>query len=88
MPRETIGKSDKDGFPLEITWVRDNYVQIGAVMREPQTSEAPQDLVELIKTWENPKGMRGIFSTYDRDELNQLIRVLRRARDQAFGKDE
>lgn len=31
---------------------------------------------------------RGLWTTLDRDGINRLIRVLRRARDQAFGRDE
>lgn len=30
----------------------------------------------------------GLWSNLNRDDINQLIRVLRRARDQAFGRDE
>jgi hypothetical protein len=31
---------------------------------------------------------RGLFATLDREGINRLIRVLRRARDQAYGRDE
>lgn len=30
----------------------------------------------------------GLWSTFDREDVNRLIRVLRRARDSAFGRDE
>lgn len=35
-----------------------------------------------------PARLNGMFGQFDRRALNQAIRVLRRARDQAFGPDE
>jgi len=32
--------------------------------------------------------MAGLYATLDRESINNIIRVLRRARDQAFGRDE
>lgn len=36
---------------------------------------------------DRPFDDRGWYVDFDRDRLNQLIRVLRRARDKAFGQD-
>lgn len=35
-----------------------------------------------------PEGLEGWFVTLDRTGINDLIRHLRKARDQAFGRDE
>lgn len=35
-----------------------------------------------------PEGLEGWFVTLDRKGCNDLVRFVRRARDQAFGKDE
>lgn len=42
------------------------------------------DFVEL----EAPAQPNGMFGQFDRDAINEMIRVLRRARNAAFGADE
>lgn len=88
MPRETI--SSQLDFPVEVSWGREHaYVQIGAIMKEPQNDLEPQNLQELLESWgPSASTARGLFAQLDREALNKLIRVLRRARDQAYGKDE
>ena len=95
MPKETI--FDTVGcFDVKVGWSRDSYVQIATEMREPDTSERPQNLRELVASWadvgyiptEGNSSEMGLWATLDRDGINTLIRVLRRARDQAFGRDE
>ena len=59
-------------FAVDVSWGRDTSVQIGSI-----------NLQREPYTEE-----RGWFVTLDRGLTNQLIRVLRKARDQAYGADE
>lgn len=60
---------------VQVGWSREaEYVQIATGVRDPVTYESDQD-----KWW---------FVQLDRTMINEVIRVLRRARDQAFGRDE
>ena len=74
MPKETI--SDQHSIAergVEIVWGRDSgNVAIGSV-----------DFTKEPYTVE-----RGWFIDLNRDGINAMIRVLRRARDQAYGVDE
>jgi hypothetical protein len=61
---------------IEITWQRDlEHVQVATYARHPETHE----------TIGREEAM---FVTLDRAGINRVIQRLRRARDQAFGKDE
>lgn len=72
MPRETISDLPSDNLAVEVTWGRDSgSVQIA-------TTNQTIDHFALERGW---------FKDLNRDEINRLITVLRRARDQAFGKD-
>lgn len=80
MPKERIHSCYAEDHPdlvAQITWSREptGHVQLATLN---------DDAVELVPT---PEG-NGWFVTLDRREINDLIRVLRRARDQAFGRDE
>lgn len=88
MPKEVV--RDRGGvFDVSVGWSREaEYVQLGAVMRAPESSDAPQDLKQLVNTWGDAAVMTGLFATLGRHEINELIRVLRRARDAAYGRDE
>lgn len=83
MPRENIRDRYEDPNHdtvcalAEVTWTR-----------------APKDHVELGVVRRNIAGQRiqgegndGMYVSLDREGVNRLIRVLRRARDQAFGSD-
>jgi hypothetical protein len=60
---------------VQISWSREaEYVQMATGQRHPVTHESEQD-----KWW---------FVQLNRTMINDMIRVLRRARDQAFGRDE
>lgn len=77
MPKEVIRNASQlgtdDQCHTEIRWNRDQYVQIATVKKADDYS------VDGAVT--------GWFVNMDRDGLNQLIRVARKARDQAFGAD-
>jgi hypothetical protein len=75
MPTERIYTGDGPDNPrhVHVSWGRDRMeVQLGTVKDEPALEDASGQFVHLV----------------DRHRINQLIRVLRRARDQAFGRDE
>lgn len=63
---------DGTTFAVEVGWGRDSFVQIGSV-DQSREQYSPE---------------RGYFIDLDRQSINRLIRVLRRARDQAYGADE
>lgn len=72
--QETGDESLLNPNRIKITWNRDaSYVQLATV--NPET----EDTFEANSGW---------YVDLERREINQLIRVLRRSRDQAFGRDE
>lgn len=77
MPKETVYNAydhgDSDLFQLDLSWGREqNSVQIGTLQVEERTQRKVVD---------------GVFVQLDRAGCNKLITALRKARDQAFGKD-
>jgi hypothetical protein len=62
---------------VEVGWSRDRYV---AVATTRVSAKQPGDGETL---WDE-----GQHVDLNREQINELIRVLRRARDQAFGRDE
>lgn len=85
-PGEELHEGDiiQEQPSVDVTWNRDpGYVQISI--------EAPADYWERFEKGRKDGGQThyGIFSeTLTRQEINHLIRTLRRARDAAFGADE
>ena len=77
MPKEVIRNASQlgtdDQCHTEIRWNRDQYVQIATVKKADD--------------YHNDGRVEGWFVDMNRDSLNELIRVARRARDQAFGAD-
>jgi hypothetical protein len=67
---------------VEVSWARDQQVQIA--------SKAVRSLDggRLVKDDEGVHYTDGFYVDLDRKGINDLIRNLRRARDQAFGRDE
>lgn len=54
-----------------------------------QGDELVNALFNLIESGEDCKyTYAGVWATLDRTECNELIRLVRKARDQAFGRDE
>lgn len=91
MPKERITSTTAGTFDVTVTWGRDTCVQI---------CTAASDADERLRNWtESKDGAEtepgSSFAMFDgwhvdlnRQQINDLIRVLRRARDQAFGRDE
>ena len=78
------GDQVRVGTPtLHVSWLRDGFVQV-----------AIEGDVSYFRFAANtPDGVTSDRSTVyteplDRDEINKMIRTLRRARDQVFGRDE
>jgi len=60
---------------VQVSWSQEaEYVQVATGSRDAVTHESNSE------QW--------LFVSLERREINELIRVLKRARDQAFGRDE
>ena len=92
MPKELIYEPEGVAFPddpgrrgaVDVRWDRESgYFQIGT--HDPASEvwvpggELPEGVIPVEYGW---------WVSLDRGGINDLIRVLRRARDQAFGRDE
>lgn len=98
MPKETVhavlGDKIVPGFDVTVAWNRDGVVQVTTVAED--ADERLRNWVEVdlgrIPTNSVPgtifKTFDGWHADLDRAGVNRLIRVLRQARDAAFGKDE
>lgn len=72
---------------LELQWQREGGVTLGSTHWVGKGEPDPN--LERLPAQEPPRAAwRGEAVTLDRDQVNHLIRQLRAARDQAFGKDE
>lgn len=80
MPKEIITNESQTGddgmFHLEVLWSKDKYCQVASVKESSDPKHAADG------------GVQGYYINLDRDRLNKLIQVLRRARNQAYGADE
>lgn len=65
---------------VEVRWNRwpDSYVSLVSRLASCEVSPAGEDILASY----------GFYVELDRDGINDVIRKLRRARDQAFGRDE
>mgnify|MGYP001606997136 CR=1 FL=1 len=89
MPKERI--SDESGILAQVVWSHDQYVQVATLSSKPKEFVAwCKEIAERGPETTNPHGIEsmGMFWSPNRYQINELIRVLRRARDQAFGRDE
>ncbi len=74
---------------LHVSWMPDMHVQL-ALVADPKYFAFCADSVNegSIFSTEEHKRSSAWTPVLKRQELNKLIRVLRRARDSAYGKDE
>lgn len=94
-----LGVPPAEGEPLppsgrlELHWQRDGSVQLASTrwVGDPEQIDTAQEWLEpesdtgsepMRRAWE------GFFVDLDRSSINHLIKQLRAARDQAYGKDE
>lgn len=98
MPRETVF-DDVELYDIKVGWEREKYVQVGiethdrrAIVDKLLGADAQNPEVRAVIDGLLGDGQlasfTGLWGTLNRDSCNQLIRLLRRARDQAFGRDE
>lgn len=86
MPRETIvNETPEEDFCLTVGWSREGeWVDVTTFRPDAVIGVLDNGKVKLLEGLDRP----GWVVNLDRNNINRLIRVLRRARDQAFGKDE
>lgn len=88
MPKELI--HDVNGpFTFEVRWgVDSSDIQVATVMR-PQTSDGPQNLYDLVNSWD--EGSRqlatGLYVTLDWHGCNRAIRSIRTARRKVYSEE-
>lgn len=89
MPKERV--YDSAGmYDLEVGWSGlGEYVQLGLATHDGRP------IVEHLRESDLPPqsgdtyaDFRSLWSTLDRGQINRLIRMLRKARDESYGKDE
>lgn len=99
MPKEVIRNrpelDDGAGPYMRVGWSKDpelsGHVELGVVgpdsdyklMRHMATEEGSSGWVEV-----GTDGAAGLFVQLDRTGINRAIRILRKARDDAYGRDE
>lgn len=81
MPRESV-RDTNQLYTVEVGWSPGGTVQLGL-----ETDDFPSLLDALKANYEDSSIAKGIWSSLDRDGINRLIRLLRKARDSAYGAD-
>jgi hypothetical protein len=88
--RDVFGQDSAAASLLEVRWGKNGFVELGLRVVHgadhsdyiPKAGEgSPTDFPVDVP-------IRGRYTSIDRDQINELIRYLRRARDYAFGGDE
>jgi hypothetical protein len=96
VPKEKI-YDESAMYDVEIGWGQDRSVQVGITTHDgvPVIAKlagienlSPADLGRAGATPDSPAGFTGLWSTLDRAGINRLIKMLRKARDEAYGRDE
>lgn len=88
--RDVFGPESGAAAAIEVRWGRNEHVELGA-----RVVYAVDPSVDYIPTkaegggrWPADESISGLYTSLTRPQINDLIRNLRRARDQAFGRDE
>lgn len=88
MPHERIQPLDTPDIDVNVAWGRDaGYVQVSTTTEHPERIALWREAIETT-TRDGVSLTLGLHAELDRPRINELIRVLRRARDAAFGRDE
>lgn len=98
MPKEMI-RDEAELYDVHVGWERDKYVQVGIETADRKSiidrlaGEALQDpevraALDPLMGDGRLAAFTGLWGTLDRDGCNRLIKVVRQARDAAFGRDE
>lgn len=75
---------------LELHWQRDTFVSLATTAWAGDLAQVDtaQEFLPSVDDGVMVPAWRGDFIPLERDQVNHLIRQLRAARDQAYGKDE
>lgn len=88
MPKEIIynkyGNTPENSEFVHIGWDRDCHVEVATVSPHGRLMAYDPETKTYVQMGDTP----GWFIQLDRHGINEMIRVLRRARDAAYGKDE
>lgn len=96
MPKEKI-YDQAEMYDIEVGWGRERSVQIGITTHDgiPVIAKiagienpSPADFGRMGADPDSPGGFTGLWGTLDRAGINRLIKMLRKARDDAYGHDE
>lgn len=92
MPKEYIGVDPQVWGSSTLSWGIDGTVQMTVAgpigWRDPLLPRAGQRVIEGAEPVDPDNELDWHFTFTQRSEINKLIRLLRKARDQAFGRDE
>ena len=90
MPSERMQTKGDPAIDVRVAWSRDcEYVQLAVISQDPDKAKAmAKGIADQLETRGDQFVDSGWHAGLDRDGLNQLIKTVRRARDQAYGKDE
>lgn len=83
LPNQVDGADSR----VEVGWSHAGFVQIATTKLQPG-AERDAEYVPGTFAGEPKRAWDGECVGLDRDQVNQLIRSLREARDKAFGRDE
>jgi hypothetical protein len=85
--RDVFGPDSAATSLAEVRFGKNGFVEFGlrTVHAADHSDYVP---TEAEKPGSDGKPMRGHYTSLKRDQINELIRYLRRARDYAYGKDE
>ena len=88
--RNVFGPESGAAGAVEVRWGRNGHVELGArvVYAVDTSADYVPTEAEGGGRWPAGEAIRGHYTPLDRAQINDLIRYLRRARDQAFGRDE
>lgn len=88
-------------YNVEVGWARERDVQVGVRLvgeqsiaamllgLPPHPGEGEQPLVVTYAGRDiTLPGFDCLWANFDRGQVNRMIRILRRARDEAYGRDE
>jgi hypothetical protein len=97
LPKEKI-YDESEMYDIEVGWGQDRSVQVGITTHDGipviakiagvETPGLGQVMPGLGATPDSPAGFTGLWATLDRSGINRLIKMLRKARDEAYGRDE
>lgn len=90
MPRETVHHLPDSTYRITVGWQRDKDVQVGF---EATDGRSIAEHLQILKSGsDQPSGVShgdtSLWSGMSRAGINDLIRLLRKARDAAYGRDE